>query len=613
MKWFYNLRISTKLRLAFGSLFLLIIAVGYSGYDGMMRIIPNFDSMYKDRLVPSLQFYRMLKDVNAVRSLAIQHINTNQVAEMQTLESSIATLNADFDKHLEDYAATYLVEQEKRNLAQLRTDVAAFRTILKQELEQSKAFRREDALNIHLSTFSTATEQIASTMSALVDVQDTVGKELFSDAEKVVLRQRGIIIGMILSGLLVVLILGWVIIRAIGRPMRDLELAASEIAKGNTQISIQAEYNDEVGMLGRAFMTMATNLEALLHDVRTKSTQAQESSLQADKARQEAIEQQEFLRKKVDEILVQMEKLAAGNLTVNLNMTGDTTQNPLIMRLFQGFNATVESIRSLVQQLNSATQQTGMVSVSMSSLAEEISAIVEQQSAQTTFISHSTSKMAGSLRSNADNAASVQNATQELISHVRELNSAGAKINAITRSIGDIAFQINLLSLNASIEAARAGRAGKGFAVVAAEVKNLAQNTAHSTEEIKNIVVEVQERINEITAMTLSQSSNKTLSQQSINLSAHRRSVVEMISEIAATIDEQSSASSEIAENTHQISLSAQQTATSVMHITRTAEELTQLTEQLQNLVGKFVLDKSSEFSIASTLSHSQNRYLEHH
>ncbi|MCU0426431.1 MAG: MCP four helix bundle domain-containing protein [Candidatus Kapabacteria bacterium] len=612
MTWFYNLRISTKLRLTFGALVMLIISAGYSGYDGMMRIIPNFDSMYKDRLVPAIQFFRMLKDVNTVRSLAIRHINTNEAAEMQALEEKITATNNDFDSILEAYAATYLVEAEKRNLAQLRTDLQEFRVVLKQELALSKELRREEALQLHLGAFAKATDNIAATMSALIDVQDMVGKELFADSETIVIRQRGVIVGAIVGGLLVALLLGWVIIRAIGRPMRDLQNAAAEIANGNTNISIQAEYNDEVGSLGRTFLAMAKNLEKLLHDVRTKSAEAQNAASEANSARQEALEQQEFLRRKVDEILVQMENLAAGDVTVSLRTTGETVANAAIMRLFQGFNATVESIRNLVTQLNSATQQTGMVSVSMSSLAEEISAIVEQQSAQTTFISNSTSKMANSLRTNAENAASVQGATEELSRHVQELATAGTKINAISRSIGDIAFQINLLSLNASIEAARAGRAGKGFAVVAAEVKSLAQSTARSTDEIKSIVAEVQHRIHEISAMTTTQASRNGVLHSSQRTTA-QKSVVEMVAEIAATIDEQSSASSEIAENTHQISLSAQQTATSVMHITRTAEELTQLTEKLQNLVGKFVLNGTAEYETASVLQRPSGRYLEQH
>jgi methyl-accepting chemotaxis protein len=168
------------------------------------------------------------------------------------------------------------------------------------------------------------------------------------------------------------------------------------------------------------------------------------------------------------------------------------------------------------------------------------------------------------------------------------LNTSSNKINVISRSIGSIAFQINLLSLNASIEAARAGRAGKGFAVVAAEVKSLAQSTARSTDEIRTIVEEVQGRIDEITAMTLERA-------KSSSDSTTKRNVVEMVAEISTAMEEQSGASAEIAQNTQQISLAAQQTALSVSHITRTAEELTQLTEKLQNLVGKFILDDDTK------------------
>ncbi|MFY7999451.1 MAG: methyl-accepting chemotaxis protein, partial [Candidatus Kapaibacteriota bacterium] len=426
------------------------------------------------------------------------------------------------------------------------------------------------------------------TMNALVDVQDTVGKELYSDSEITVKQQKIVILSIILIGLLFTVILSWIITRAIGTPMRALQDAASDIANGNTAIHIQAQYKDEIGMLGRAFITMANNLDKLFHDIRQKSAQAEEAAEQAEKARRQALEQQEYLSRKVDEILVQMESLAIGDLTARLPLEQGVRGNDSLSRLFKGFNATVNSIRELVSQLISATHQTGMVSVSMSSLAEEISAIVEEQSAQTTFISDSTKRMAQSIHTNSQNVASVKDITLELSHHVMNLNTSSNKINVISRSIGSIAFQINLLSLNASIEAARAGRAGKGFAVVAAEVKSLAQSTARSTDEIRTIVEEVQGRIDEITAMTLERA-------KSSSDSTTKRNVVEMVAEISTAMEEQSGASAEIAQNTQQISLAAQQTALSVSHITRTAEELTQLTEKLQNLVGKFILDDDTK------------------
>ncbi|MFY8000778.1 MAG: MCP four helix bundle domain-containing protein, partial [Candidatus Kapaibacteriota bacterium] len=150
MSWFYNLRISTKLRLSFGVLLVLIIGVGYSGYFGMMNIIPNFDSMYKDRLVPSIQFYRMLKNVNEIRLQAIRHINTNDSSEMQRIEEIIKVLQSDFNKNLEEYAATYLVREEVENLAKLRKDLIQFNNALAKELTASRALLREDALKLHL-------------------------------------------------------------------------------------------------------------------------------------------------------------------------------------------------------------------------------------------------------------------------------------------------------------------------------------------------------------------------------------------------------------------------------------------------------------------------------
>ncbi len=140
------------------------------------------------------------------------------------------------------------------------------------------------------------------------------------------------------------------------------------------------------------------------------------------------------------------------------------------------------------------------------------------------------------------------------------MSDAAQKIGEVVNLISDIAEQTNLLALNATIEAARAGEAGKGFAVVASEVKNLANQTAKATEEIGTQFAEMQSVTDDAVGAI--------------------RTIAETIGEINAIADtisiavgEQGSATREIAENTQQAAAGTQQVSGNIVGVTQASSE----------------------------------------
>ena len=178
----------------------------------------------------------------------------------------------------------------------------------------------------------------------------------------------------------------------------------------------------------------------------------------------------------------------------------------------------------------------------------------------------------------------------EAAQRVDTLRETATKIGDVVRLISDIAEQTNLLALNATIEAARAGEAGKGFAVVASEVKSLATQTASATEEIGS-------QINE---MQLATTSAVTAVEE---ISATVKQINEISTAIAAAVEEQSAATNEISRN-------AAEASTGTEEVSRNIEQVNELAAET-GVAASSVLTASDELAVqAKTLRQEVDNFL---
>ena len=295
-------------------------------------------------------------------------------------------------------------------------------------------------------------------------------------------------IAVMLFGVLIAVLL----IRGIAKPLNQLASKSLQVAEGDYTIAFEHNAKDAIGNLSSAMNTMVGRTKDMLGEI-TSATQA----------------------------------LAAAS----------TELSSISSQMTQGSTQTAG-------MANTVSNAAGEVSSNMNS----VSAAMEQASINMNTVATAAEEMSSTIQEIAQNSERAKNTTSSAVTkaqaasgRVNELGDAAKEINAVTATITAISSQTNLLALNATIEAARAGEAGRGFAVVANEIKELAQQTAKATEDIREKITGIQS----VTTQTVHDISDITEVIAEMN---------EIVGTIAAAVEEQSVTTRDIAENVGQAS-----------------------------------------------------------
>ncbi|MCV6548220.1 MAG: methyl-accepting chemotaxis protein [Cohaesibacter sp.] len=392
-----------------------------------------------------------------------------------------------------------------------------------------KASSTDLQINGHKYLTVASPMQVLGTTWALVVRQDY--EELLAPAAT--LRN-----GLLAIGAAMLLLIGglatW-FVRSAMAPLKLLNDGVTRLAKDDLNVQLpNSKKKDEIGELSRAVEVLRNNAI----ERRRLEEQARDEQESRTK-RQRAIESMiDGFRSSSDELL--------NDVTQNMSTMQQTAQGLFGMAADTADKATSSASASEVASGNVQT---------VASAAEELASSIEE------------------IKRQVDETANVVNRATEATRHTNEkvsgLSNSAQKIGDVVSLIQDIAEQTNLLALNATIEAARAGEHGKGFAVVASEVKELANQTSKATEEISSQITEIQGATNEAVDAIA-------------GIASTMEKVNEYTNSISIAVDEQGAATFEISQNVTQAASGTQQVAGNMSGLQESVSQTTQSVEQVQ-------------------------------
>ena len=430
-------------------------------------------------------------------------------------------------------------------------------------------------------------------------------------------RQTAILIAI--ASVLGVSIIAWLIARNLIEPLSSLTDAAISLAEGNLAQTVNIERQDELGLLGNSFNTMAQQLQesfTALDDRTLELDQALTTQNQSEQAQKAA---KEKLQKQVRDLQKQLKSATQGDLTVRASVAEGE-----IGQVASSYNTTLESLRKIVAQVQMASQ-TVAKTTNLNELAiSELSLGASQQTTEITNILNQMQTMSKAIQAIADNAEKaekiIEQATTkasagdiaieqtvqrisglgqtatETTEQVKRLAKASRKIAKTIGLIRKIALQTNVLAVNASIEAARAGEEGLGFTVVADEVQVLATQSAQAATEIEQLVGEIQFETSKV--VKAMQASTRQVTEGSRDMAAVRTALQQakiardevdrLIKSVATVVTEQSQTSRNLTATMEDIAAIAYSTSTSATDVSSSFQELRTLAQQLESSVGQF-------------------------
>ncbi|VAW66389.1 Methyl-accepting chemotaxis protein I (serine chemoreceptor protein), partial [hydrothermal vent metagenome] len=310
-----------------------------------------------------------------------------------------------------------------------------------------------------------------------------------------------------------------------------------------------------------------------------------------------------------------IKSLSVGDLTEQ--MEGEYSGEFADLR--DSINETNEVLSRTVDQIISGAENILTSSDEIARGNADLSQRTEEQASSLEETASSMEEMTSTVKQNADNAREANqlavaareqaekggDVVQKAVKAMGEINTSSKKIADIIGVIDEIAFQTNLLALNAAVEAARAGEQGKGFAVVAAEVRNLAQRSAGAAKEIKGLINDSVERVDE--GSRLVDASGKTL-EEIVN---GVKKVSDIIAEIAAAAQEQSAGIEEVNKAITQMDEMTQQNAALVEEATAASESMNEEAREMNDLMDFFDLGEEEPEPVKAVVKRKRKKVRE--
>ncbi len=558
-----NLKVKKKLWSMFFVLILLMMIPMAVNSIGLGRITDRYRTFVEQNYLAEIYVYniRLEMDTGVKNILLAAEASTS--ADMENyLASAEESLNQ-VGEYIEWFKTSYEGDISKiLEYDDVRLQAVDLRPEIFEAIRENTPKGDARAAQL-LADYNKALEQAGAKITEFAQQLSVNSKDMFTRSmgvkEGIVLFQKEcFVVAIILSAIMVA-----VTTKALLKPIQEIDHAIDKMRSGDFSAEITYTSRDELGHMAENMRAMLISLREITHDQMKMMMGMAEGNF-AVKSKDESIYIGEFkilydaiqeIKKRLGETFVQVQQVA------RLVTVGSDQVSAGAQHLAHGAMQQASSIEQLAATITEITQQI-KDTAEFSEGSREDTLRIQKEAA----------------KSNED--------MQELLKAMGDISENSAQISKIVKTIEDIAFQTNILSLNAAVEAARAGVAGKGFAVVADEVRNLASKSADASKSTAALIE------NSLSAVQRGREITDKTAESLTRVIADINKVAESITHIAQEAMTQANSVGQISIGVDQISGVVQTTSATSQEGAASSEELSSQAQVLKHLMSQFRWDE---------------------